>query len=210
MFMWDNSDGELRRRFRGKSEERRPGTLLVAAGVGNGPRDGYRRRRCHRRYCSRCTSATGIDLNRSWIPVPVSLFFRSSILSRLDPALWVTSRYSALAHERPRSSLCSDLQVRALQNGVRGASVAQVVAAVYRADPRMKELIKEKLGCTAIDLMARRPRLFALSSDRTVVVPADSGAAFTMEEVAKHCTKVLPSFTGAPPFCAPRAGAAVD
>lgn len=200
MFMWDSSDGELRRRFR---------ALLVAAGVGNGPRDGYWRRRCHRRYGSQCTPATGIDLNHSWTPIPFLYSFAS--VSCLG---WTQHSGSRRAirrwHMRPRSSLCSALQVRALQNGVRGASVAQVVAAVYRADPRMKELIKEKLGCTAIDLMARRPRLFALSSDRTVVVPADSGAAFTMEEVAKHCTKVLPSCAGAPPFFAPRAGAAVD
>lgn len=96
------------------------------------------------------------------------------------------------------------MQVKELQQGVRGASVTQVVGAVYKNDPRMKDFIKETLGCTAIELMARTPRQFAISRDKCVVLPADSGAAITMEEVAKHCTKedgwiVVKGEVGPPP-----------
>ena len=81
------------------------------------------------------------------------------------------------------------MQVKELQQGVQGASVAQVVGAVYKNDPRIKDFIKETLSCTAIELMTRTPSQFAISRDKRVVLPADSGAAITMEEVAKHCTK---------------------
>ena len=81
------------------------------------------------------------------------------------------------------------MQVKELQQGVRGASVAQVVGAIYKKDPRIKDFIKETLACTAIELMTRTPSRFAISRDKRVVLPADSGAVITMDEVAKHCTK---------------------
>jgi hypothetical protein len=65
-----------------------------------------------------------------------------------------------------------------------GAAVPATVMELYRADARFKDIVKNQLGGTVIDVLARHPEHFALDADKTLVELAtgDSSAhVYTME-----------------------------
>ena len=69
------------------------------------------------------------------------------------------------------------------------ATVASVVLSLYKVDARHKDFVKNELGTTAIDLLARHPKHFALDDARHVVALSaneDSVHVYSMEEIARH------------------------
>ena len=75
------------------------------------------------------------------------------------------------------------------------AAVPSTVMELYRADARFKDIVKNKLGGTVIDVLARHPEHFALDANKKLVALAtgDSSAHVYTVEV---CDDALSTWTG--------------
>ena len=79
--------------------------------------------------------------------------------------------------------------VSILRESKGSATVAATVMALYRADSRYKDFVKNELGTTVIELLESHPQHFALDPGKSLVaLSSGEGSAhvYTMEEVARH------------------------
>mmetsp|Transcript_41099 Transcript_41099/g.64189 ORF Transcript_41099/g.64189 Transcript_41099/m.64189 type:complete len:218 (-) Transcript_41099:35-688(-) len=92
-----------------------------------------------------------------------------------------------LEGELTSQSVVEELR-RIVGPGVGPKQVHVVVRELYKANPLYKEYIKDTLQSTVLDILKQHPQDFVLLNGSMVQHPGGF-TWYTMDEVAKHCTK---------------------
>lgn len=87
-----------------------------------------------------------------------------------------------------------DALVRILRASQGAATVPETVMGLYKADSRYKDLVKDQLGTTVVDILARHPEHFAMDADKRLVAlsTGDNSAHVYSMEVGGGIERHLP------------------